>query len=98
MKISIFLLMCFGSLVLSTEIFAFVPPQFFVQGIHSFWTVLAIGVAVAITPFVVALYPLKRLFKRYKRTILWILALNVLVALILGALFYFKFYKPLAVI
>jgi rhodanese-related sulfurtransferase len=74
---------------------AFLPPEFFVQGLSSIWMVIAGGVAVALAPFIVFFKFIKVKFRTHKKIIIYILIQNILLAGIVGIFFYYKFYKPL---
>lgn len=74
---------------------AFLPPEFFVQGLSSVLAVVAGGVAVAIAPFLMFFKFLKTKFKRHKKLIGFLVLQNIIVAVFLGLFFYYKFYKPL---
>jgi rhodanese-related sulfurtransferase len=90
--IIVFLLL---SLNIGNQAKAFLPPQFFVQGLSSLWMVLAGGVAVAIVPFLMFYKFIKHYFKTYKKVIILVLIQNVVLAMVIGLIFYYKFYKPL---
>ncbi|PLX21466.1 hypothetical protein C0584_02515 [Candidatus Parcubacteria bacterium] len=81
--------------VLSREAKAFLPPEFFVQGLTSVWAILAGGIAVALAPFLIAIKQIKVYFSKYKKLIIFLIIQNIVLGLVAGAVFYYKFYKPL---
>lgn len=95
MRIFILLSALTGCFCLAQDAFAFLPPQFFVQGLSSLWTVIAAGVAVVVIPFVMSMHFLKNFFKNYRKFFLLFFIYNIAIAAALGIFFYFKFYKPL---
>ena len=82
-------------LLIPFPVFAFLPPEFFVQGLSSVLTVVAGGVAVAIMPFLIFYRFVKNKFKNYKKFIIFLVIQNIIIAVFLGLFFYYKFYKPL---
>jgi rhodanese-related sulfurtransferase len=79
----------------SKKVNAFLPPEFFVQGLSSIWMVVAGGVAVALAPFVLFFKFIKIKFRVHKKIIIFILIQNIILASVVGVFFYYKFYKPL---
>ena len=74
---------------------AILPPQFFVQGLSSAWVVIAGGVAIVFGYFLIFWAFLKAFFKKHKRLILYLFLGNIVIAVIIGVIFYWGFYKPL---
>ncbi len=74
---------------------AFLPPQFFVQGISSVVAVITGGIAVAAFPMIIFIKFAKKFFKGHKKIIIAIILQNILIAIVLGLFFYYKYYKPL---
>lgn len=74
---------------------AFLPPEFFVQGIASIMAIIAGGVAFAFLPIVLFFRSIKRTFKKYKKIIIFLLIQNIAIAIILGLVFYYRYYRPL---
>lgn len=83
------------SIFIPKSVNAFLPPEFFVQGLSSIWTILAGGIAMAIVPFLLFFDFIKQLFKEKKKLFIFLLVQNILLAVGLGIFFYYKFYKPL---
>ena len=75
--------------------YAFLPPEFFVQGLSSIWAILAGGIAVAVAPFLVFYKFIKDYFQQHKKIVIFLIIQNIVLALIIGVIFYYKFYKPL---
>ena len=74
---------------------AFLPPQFFVQGISSVVAVIGGGIAIAALPMAIFIKFAKKLFKEHKKIMIAIILQNILIAILLGLFFYYKYYKPL---
>lgn len=74
---------------------AFLPPQFFAQGLSSLWIVIATGIAAGLAPCLLLCSFLKNTLREHKKAVVFLLLLNILIAGILGVVFYFKYYKPL---
>jgi rhodanese-related sulfurtransferase len=89
------ILILFIAIFLPNDSYAFLPPEFFVQGLSALWVVLATGVAVALTPLLIFFKKIKETFKNNKKIIILLLSQTIIVALVLGLFFYFKYYKPL---
>ena len=79
------------------EVNAFLPPEFFVQGINSLLAVVSAGVAVAIFPLLVFIRFIKKYFdfNKNKKIIIFLIIQPIIIAVVLGIFFYYKFYKPL---
>ena len=74
---------------------AFLPPEFFVQGLSSIWSVIAGGIAVALVPFILFFKFIKLKFKQHKKIISFLLVQNIIIAIFLGVFFFYQYYQPL---
>lgn len=95
MRLFLSFLIFFSCLVAPKISRAFLPPEFFVQGLASIGAVIAGGIAVALVPFIIFFKFIKTLWAKHKKIILFIFIQNIIIAVALGFLFYYKFYKPL---
>ena len=95
MKKIIYLFITFTVVMIGNKANAFLPPEFFVQGLSSIWAVLAGGVAVALVPFILFFKFIKLKFKQHKKIISFLLVQNIIIAIFLGVFFFYQYYQPL---
>ncbi len=81
-------------LFLSAEVYAFLPPQLITQNLSSLWTVIAVGVSAAVAPIIILFFSVKKFVRENKKIILLLLFINITLAVILGIIFYYRFYLP----
>ena len=74
---------------------AFLPPEFFVQGLSSLLIVLSTGIAFAFLPLVLFWKWVRRNFVKHRRVVIFLIIQNIIIVIVLGFFFYYKFYKPL---
>jgi len=74
---------------------AFLPPEFFVQGLTSLWVILAGGIAVVLSPFLVAIKSIKKYFSKYKKLIIFLIIQNIILGIFVSFFFYYNIYQPL---
>jgi len=75
--------------------YAFLPPEYFVQGLTSVWVILTGGVVMVLVPFLTFYKTIKGFVGKHKKLIIYLLIQNVIVAIIAGLVFFYGYYKPL---
>ena len=89
------ILMLFFVFVVSSTAWAILPTQFFVQGLSSFGAMFSGIIVIVLAYFFLFWRLFKNFFRKYKKSVLFVFLYDIVIAVIIGAVFYWGFYKPL---